>query len=141
MIDEDGVRAAADLCDRAGARSFEIGYLNDEGTEAFLERGAEWYAQALYKGTRVIAEGHALPDGAADALARRMLTGARCRCGALVAMSDEGAVAFPGAQMADGSVWSEADIHEAGQCRWTRRGSRWEPGCDVASIRVKGERW
>jgi hypothetical protein len=136
-FDEDAVVAAADLVGRAGAREFEIGYLHDD----VPVEEAGWYANAKYRGTRITEENHRGPTEAAEALARRILTGARCRCGKLVALSDDGAVAFDNVTMADGSKWSAKKARKAGQCRWTRVGKRWEPSCDMPSVKVKGARW
>jgi hypothetical protein len=123
------VLATADLVDRAGARGFEIGYLNDEDDPQFAKHGAQWWAHARYRGTRIIVEGFDRPDQAADALSRRLLTGAKCRCGKLVTLGRDGAIAFDGVRMA------------AGQCLWTRVGARWNPSCDVPPVRVPGPRW
>lgn len=139
-LDEDAVVAAVDLVGRAGAREFEIGYLNDEEDDAFAVDGPQWYAHAQYRGARIIEEGHAGPTEAAEGLARQLLTGAKCRCGRLVALSDHGAV-FTSGQMADGSTWTPEQAQAAGQCRWTRFGRRWEPACAAPSIKVKGPRW
>lgn len=125
-LDDDAIVAAVDLVGRAGAEGFEIGFLHDD----VPVEDAGWYAHAQYRGTRIIEEDHRGPTEAAEALARRLLTGAKCRCGRLVALSDGGAVAFPGARMADGSTWSGAEIEAAGQCRWTRQGRRWVRGCE-----------
>lgn len=130
-FDEDAVVAAVDLVGRAGATEFEVGYLHDD----VPAEEAGWYAHAKYRGTRITEENHRGPTEAAEALARRILTGGRCRCGKLVALSDSGATAFPTATMADGSTWTAEDAAKAGQCRWTRIGKRWEPGCDAPPIR------
>jgi hypothetical protein len=120
---QDAVVAAADLVNRAGARQFEIGYLNDEDDPAFATAGPQWWAHAQYSGTRIIVEGFDRPDQAAEALAQKLLTGAKCRCGKLVALSDGGAL-FTSGQMADGSTWTPEQARAAGQCRWRRAGSR-----------------
>jgi len=120
-IDEDAVKACADLVGRTGARQFQIGYLDDEPP-------CGWYAYAQYKGARISAEDYPGPVEAADALVRKLLTGARCKCGKLVALSDDGAIAY-GGLMTDGSTWTHAEATAAGQCRWTRMGPRWEAGC------------
>ena len=109
----DAVLACADLVGRAGARDFEIGFMRDDVPVA----EAGWYAVATYQGARVITDEHRSPTTAAMALAERLLTGATCRCGKPVAL-------------ADGSAG----------CRWRLVGKRWEPGCDVPPVHVKGER-
>lgn len=103
---DDLVLACADLIDRAGAASFDIGYLDDQPPH-------RWYAHTQYRGARITVENHKSPTGAALALARRVLDGATCRCGQTVTLSD----GEPG-------------------CMWRLVGARWEPGCDVPSIVV-----
>ena len=129
-LDEDAVIAAVDLVGRTGATEIEFGYLHDDVP---LEE-AGWYAHAQYRGARITEENQRGPAEAVEALARRLLTGGKCvHCGGLVALSDAGAVAYPGAAMADGTVWTEEQIRAAGQCRWTRQGQRWARGCEVPS--------
>ena len=125
-MDEDALKAAVDLVGRTGAREFQVGYLHDDVP---VEEAA-WYAHAQYAGARITEEGHRGPVEAAEALARRLLTGAKCRCRRLVALAAAGAVGFDGAQMADGSTWTLAEQRAAGQCRWTRIGARWRRGCE-----------
>jgi hypothetical protein len=120
-LDEDALIAAVDLIGRTGATGFEIGYLDDEP-------GTGWYAHAQYCGARVTQEAPG-PVEAAEALARRLLTGGRCRCGKLVALSDGGAVVHEGQVMMDGSEWGLEQAAAAGQCRWTRHGNRWVSAC------------
>lgn len=118
--------ACTDLVGRTGAKEFQLGYLHDEPPH-------QWYAQAQYKGARIIEENHAGPSEAADALSRRLLTGARCaHCGGLVALSGSGAVAYQNPVMADGREWTAADAAAAGQCRWHRMGPKWVMGCEAA---------
>jgi len=110
-VNEDIVIACADLVGRAGAAGFEIGYLHDD----VPAEEAGWYAHAQYRGARITAEDHRSPTAAALALAERLLRGATCRCRQLVTLRDG----------VDG-------------CRWRLIGQRWEPGCDVAPVRVSG---
>lgn len=124
-LDQDVVHACADLVGRTGAKEFQVGYLHDD----VPPEEAAWYAQAQYKGTRIIEENHRGPIEAMEALLRRLLTGAQCECGKLVALSDHGAVAY-GARMTDGSFWSVQQAAAAGQCRWRRMGPRWVRGCE-----------
>ncbi|GGK89358.1 hypothetical protein [Mangrovihabitans endophyticus] len=112
-LNDDVVVACMDLVGRAGASGFEIGYLHDDVPVA----EAGWYAHAQYQGARLIAQDHQSPTGAALALAERLLAGATCRCLQPVTLSDG----------------------QAG-CRWRLVGQRWEPACDVASIKVSGAR-
>lgn len=127
-LDEDAVTACADLVGRTGAKNLQIGYLHDD----VPPEEAGWYAHAQFKGTRISVENQPSPVEAADALCRRLLTGAQCfHCKKLVALSDHGAVAFDG-RLVDGSRWSVQAAAQAGQCRWRRMGSRWARGCEEA---------
>ena len=124
-IEDDTVIACADLVGRTGAKEFTIGFLHDNvPTEQ-----AGWYAHAQYRGARIAVEDQPGPDQAAHALAVKILTGAKCRCGKLVALDDHGAIAFNDATMADGTRWTVEQAAAAGQCRWRRQGARWEMGC------------
>jgi len=129
--DRNQVQACADLVGRSGARQFEIGFLNDEPPHA-------WYAHAMFRGARIQVENQAGPAQAAMALAQKILTGAKCRCGRLVALRPGGAVAFRKTRMADGTEWSAAQAARAGQCRWRLVGARWEPSCPVPADRRVG---
>jgi len=109
-IDDDRVLACADLVGRSGGRSFEVGYLNDATDLAYLTDGPCWYAQAAYNGARVIAEGHATPADACDALAIKVLDGGQCtHCGKTIAACRT-ATDVPGycAQWRDGLTWKRA---------------------------------
>lgn len=112
-MNTDQVVACVDLVARCGGRDFEIGYLH----EGVPLEDAGWWASVSFKGARIMEQDHRSPSGAALALAERLLNDAACRCGKPVALSDD----RPG-------------------CRWRLMGQRWEPGCDVAPIRVAGER-
>lgn len=70
------------------------------------------------------------------ALARRLLTGAKCRCGGLVALSVAGAYAPPdNATMLDGS--DPRDLRTADHCLWVLEGARWTPACDAPPIDLR----
>jgi len=128
-LDQDAIIAATDLVGRTGARELNVGYLHDD----VPAEEADWWAAANYRDAKVLVEHHRGPVPALEALAEKLLTGAQCqRCGGLVALSDEGARAFPGAPRPDGTVWTEEEIRSAGQCRWRRVGARWEAGCTRA---------
>src|SRR5687768_10033757 len=117
-LDEDALVAAADVVGRTGATGFEIGYVHDN-VPVHL---AGWYAHAQYRGARIVEEDHAGPAEAAEALARRVLTGGRCtHCGALVVLSGENTIAVP-RLMLDGTSWTEPEIRAAGQCQYRREG-------------------
>lgn len=125
-LDNDAVVAATDLVGRTGARELQVGRLHD----GVPPEQAAWYATATYQGAKVTVEDQPGPQEALEGLAERLLTGAQCQhCGGLIALHDDGAIGFPGAHRPDGTVWTEEQIEAAGQCRWRRRGPRWEPGC------------
>lgn len=120
--------ACVELVGRCGAREFEIAYLHDDVP---MEE-AGWWAGANYGGHRIIVEDQPSPFHAAQGLAEKILTGAKCKCGKLVALSDDGAM-FMGqlsVNMADGTEWTAEEAIAAGQCRWRREGPRWKPGCE-----------
>lgn len=119
------VFACVDLVGRAGGRQLQIGYLHDDVP---VEQAA-WFAHVQYNGARIFVENQPGPAEAADALARNLLHGARCRCGRLVALSQDGAIAYRDTAMADGSRWTVNEARTAGQCLWKRTGPRWEPSC------------
>jgi len=126
--DEDRLVAAVLLIGHTGAKNFEYGYLHDGVPIA----EAAWWATAQYQGAKLSVENKVGPLEAIEGLAVKLLTGGRCQwCKGLVALSLEGAVAFPGTAMIDGSRMpeSEAEIAAMGQCLWRRNGKRWEPGC------------
>jgi hypothetical protein len=116
------ITACVDLVGRTGARRFEIGYLNDDPPQA-------WYAHAQFRGARIQVENHDSCPAAATALAEKILTGAKCRCGRLVALRSGTAFAFPETPLADGTTWTAEQAAAAGQCRWRLVGERWEPSC------------
>lgn len=125
MFDDDAAVAAVDLVGRTGATNLDFGYLHEDAPVA----QAGWWAHAQYRGSRITVENQPGPVEALEALARRLLTGARCtHCQGLIALSDGGAVAHPG-QMLDGTTWTEGELRTVHQCRWRRMGPRWERGC------------
>jgi hypothetical protein len=126
LIDDEVVIACADLVGRTGARGFEIGYLHDD----VPPEEAGWYAHAQLRGARLTVENHRNPTEAAQALAERLLKGAKCKCGRLVATSTAGAFAFFKSHTVDGKRWDAKDSAKAGQCHWRRVGRRWTPGCE-----------
>lgn len=128
--DRDALLAAADLASRAGASGFHIGY-NPDSTPV------TWFAVAEYGPRELAAEGYPDPASAATALAVRILSGGKCRCGGLVALSVDGAWA-PGdsATMLDGS--DPAALRNAPQCLWILEGARWTPGCDAPPLPLTG---
>jgi len=129
-MDDDALIAAADLVGRTGARGLEIGHLHDD----VPAEEAGWYAHAQFRGARITEEDHRGPTEAAEALARRLLTGSMCtHCHGLIALSDEGATVYPGSLRTDGSVWTAEEvekIRDRPQCRYRRMGNRWVRGCE-----------
>jgi hypothetical protein len=125
---DEAFTAALALVGHTGAKTLEIGYLHDD----VPADQAAWWATATYRGAKLQVENHNSPTTAMEALAEKLMTGARCQwCSGLVALSRDGAVAFPGTVMADGSRMpgSVEEITALGQCLWQRHGARWEPGC------------
>lgn len=105
VFDQDALEASLDLARRSGASTVEFGYLYDDVP---IEK-ADWWAHAQFQGARLTAEHENGPVEAVEALARRLLKGARCRrCGNQIMLNDDG----------EG-------------CRWTRQGKKWEPGCGL----------
>ncbi len=129
-LDEDVLLACVELVGRSGSKNFEIGWLNDPGESAYEKHGPQWYAHAQYKGARITAEDHPGPTEACEALAVELLTGAKCKCKKLIALSAFGAIAYDDVRMADGSTWTFAEAERAGLCRWRRRGKHWKRGCE-----------
>jgi hypothetical protein len=128
-LDEDALRACADLVGRTGAKGFQIGYLH----EGVPPEQAGWFAHAQYQGARIGVEDKTGPVEAAEALCRRLLTGAQCfHCKRLVALSDHGAIAY-NSHLADGTEWTVEQAAKAGQCRWRRVGPRWVRGCETTT--------
>jgi hypothetical protein len=99
----DAVVACADLAERTGANEFKIGFAHKD----VPVEDAGWYAQAIFRGARIMVQDHRSPSTAALALAERLLAGVRCQCGRTVTLDDTSG------------------------CRWRLMGQRWEPGCNV----------
>ncbi len=123
--DDDRLIAAVELVGRTGACQFEIGYLHDD----VPADQAAWYAHAQYRGTRITAENHTHPVAAAEELARRLLTGAKCACGKLVSLQPGGALAYAAPRMSDGTVFTAEQAAQAGLCKWERHGKHWVSAC------------
>lgn len=110
MIDEqtkrlDAVVAAADLCARAGASQFEVGYEDDD-------LPARWYCSVLYQGHLLKVGEQPHPSLAADMLAARILRGGRCtNCNRTVTVAEGG-------------------VNYKRECRWYREGDAWVQGCN-----------
>ena len=110
LTDHNAVVAVADLCARTGATSFEVGYLDDD----VPSEQARWYAQAQFRGARVVAEEKRSPAEAADVLARKLLQGGECtNCGRKVRVG-----------------WLGPSESTSRRCRWWRDGAAWIRGCD-----------
>lgn len=132
---EDILTATADLVERCGGRAFEIGYLHED----VPAHEAAWFAKAQFKGARLTAEDHPGPADAAFALAVRLLTGAKCKCGKLVQLVEGGALAYSKSRLAHGfGDWSDKDAAAAGQCMWRRLGDRWTPSCTAPPLTIPG---
>lgn len=126
--DADVFKAAENLVGRTGAKNLTFGYLHDD--VPMEEMG--WYAKAQYPGAVIMVENQPSPDEALVALCERVLTGAQCqRCGGLVQLRDDGAMAYPDAPRPDGTRWTKEEIESAGMCRWQREGPQWDPSCTL----------
>jgi len=111
-LETDAIVAAASLAAGSGCKAFEIGYLD----ETAKVEDARWYATATYQGAKIMVEDRKSPDEAADALARRILSGADCNhCHKTVTLGR---------------------THPS-QCRWYRDADRWIVGCqDIPAGRL-----
>lgn len=115
VIDEDAMIASIDLVHRTGATSCEFGHNGDDD-----DPNATWWAQAMYRGARVIVDDHRDPIAALEALARRLLHKARCvGCNRTITL--------------EGMASKKA-------CRWTRNGREWVPGCTGGQRRLAQRR-
>jgi hypothetical protein len=122
----DVVIACVDLIGRTGAKEFTFGYLHDD----VPAEQADWWAAASYQGARIQVEHHKSPDAATQALAQRLLTGAKCtHCHGLIALSDEGAMFYEGAALVDGSKFTREEAETRRQCRYRLVRNRWVRGC------------
>lgn len=129
-LEVEAVLACANLAERAGASGFRIGHSDPDAGPV------TWFCAAEYGARDIAASGHPDPAAAAMALAKRIMTGAKCRCGRLVALSVLGAMAPPAsATMLDGS--DPLALRNAGLCLWMLEGRRWEPGCDAPPLDVR----
>ena len=102
------VLAAADLTERSGALAFEVGYADALNL---------WYAEAKYGDMGSLTQFGATPQGAAWQLCIRILTGAQCACGRVVAL--------------------QGPYDPTEQCLWTLKGDKWQRPCDAPSIDVE----
>lgn len=146
MLDEDALVAGVDLCGRSGARAVEIGW--DEDDRPVGE--PNWWAKAQYRGAVIATDRlYGYPHEAAEALARRILDGAACaHCGGPVVLAgvtteEERALVEASSLGTDRAkqIREMAPPHQVerilarvakadGVCRWTRKGRRWERGCE-----------
>jgi hypothetical protein len=105
--ERDRVLASIYVVERSGGREHEIG-ADDAG---------RWWASAHFRGARIMVDGYADAANAADALVRRLLRRAACKCGRAVTLAPK-----PKA------------------CLWRREGARWVAGCTAPPIHVDGQR-
>lgn len=139
IVAKPAVVACADLVQRTGASQFQIGRTEISGPDGKVVALGPWFASCAYQGKPIQVEGFDGPQEAADALAIRLLTGGKCRCGRLVALTPLGATAHDGT-LADGTRWTVQEARQAGQCRWRRTGDRWNPDCPDPADRKKARR-
>lgn len=103
---KEALRAGIDLVGRTGATGCTVGHVNE------AHERPDWWAQAEYKGARVIVEHHPGPVSATEALARRLLRDGTCtHCHRVVKLGGTGGKA----------------------CRWWRDGRTWRRGCETGA--------
>lgn len=119
----DCVVAVAELCERSGARNFEIGHLYDETEVLYHVKGACWWASARYRGARLQVDDQPSPVHAADGLAHMILDGGECQHCQLRTTT---------AQTSTG-VYLHGRPARPGEamCVWSRVGATWKRGCEV----------
>lgn len=101
---KDALLAGVGLVGRTGATGFTVGHVNEPHEKP------DWYAQAEYRGRRIIVEHLPGPVSATEALARRLLRNGTCsRCNLVVKLGGSGGKA----------------------CRWWRDGRTWRRGCET----------
>ena len=127
----DAVAAAAGAVRRAGATEFEVGYLDDD----VLVEEARWWASTRVRGRRFMVDDQPGPAEAAEALARKVLRGAKCRCGRLVALDGDPGGLGGDKVLADGTAWTHAAQEAAGTCLWRRHGDTWHRQCESRATR------
>lgn len=100
---EQALLAGVDLVGRTGATGFTVGHVNEPHEKP------DWYAQAEYRGRRIIVEHFPGPVSATEALARRLLRDGECtHCHRVIKLGGSGGKA----------------------CRWWRDGATWRRGCE-----------
>ena len=126
--DADVVNAAVDLAGRSGATGFEFAH-TDPGAGPVT-----WFATVEFGPDKsIVMSGYPDPVQAANAMAGRLLSGAKCKCGGLVALSMRGAwVAPEGGKLLDGT--DAHALRNARQCLWMLEGDRWVSGCDAPPL-------
>lgn len=121
----DYVHATTKLIEKSGASGFNIGYTDPENPH-----NSKWYVEAYYDGARIMVDNLESPWAAMLVITNRILTGAKCKCGRLVATNDEGAYALSNPVMADGESFTVDQAKAAGMCRWRLVRDSWVPGCN-----------
>lgn len=125
---QDAIYASIDVIRRMGATMIEIGYLNED---APTSEQADWYAQAIFRGTKIFSEHHTSPTQAVDSLARRLLDGAICQqCGRVVSLDRSGYIATDTIYI-DGTTMTSSEQARIGMCLWTREGLTWTRQCET----------
>ena len=117
--DVAAVVAVSRLAGRSGAKEFQFSCQDPDAP--YEQRG--WWVMATYRGAKLIADGHASPAAACDALAARMLDRGQCQgCGKLSFVKRP-----EGYRLADEQM--VARTKREGICRWHREGDRWLRAC------------
>jgi len=118
QADAQALAAVARLAGRSGAREFQFSC--QDPLAPFERRG--WWATALYRGVKLIADGHASPGAACDALARQILDQGNCQgCGKVSFVADPQGYRV--------SEQTHQRVQREGICRWSRVAGRWERAC------------
>lgn len=109
-LDQDAVDAALELFGRAGGRESQFGHTDPD--QLGPGEHVTWYAWVqFHSNDRVMVQGKSGPVEALEALARRLLNGAKCAyCVGTVTLSGK---------------------PQRGVCRWTRQGAKWVRGCEA----------
>lgn len=128
----DASTAAVELIGRTGAKSLEIGYLHDTPRA----EDADWWATVTYRGVKITEEHHVGPSEALEAIAVRLLDGAKCtHCQGMVALRRSGVMFYAdpdGARrMVDGSTVTVDEARSRPLCHWQRVGPKWIRGCQA----------
>jgi len=132
---DEALIASVDMIGRTGARQLQFGFANDSA-ETVAE--ADWWASAYYRGARIMVQHETDALAAVAGLVRKLLQGAYCKCGRVVTLYEHWATVGNKEVLHGRGFWSKQEQVNAGSCRWSRRGARWESSCDADPIPIPG---